>query len=114
MIKRTDLDYAGVVDQDVDFSESIDNRPDSGLNLSAIEQIAVDSQNFPTARGEIGFRAREFFMVACYESDTPASRTNVACQHETEPAGSATDENNFIAQLVSGRANGATGYPCDD
>src|SRR5262245_61757881 len=37
MIERTDLDDAGVVDQDVNSFEVIDDFPDNRVNLSAIE-----------------------------------------------------------------------------
>src|SRR5215469_3686108 len=55
MIERTDFDDAGVVDQDVNPVEMIDDIPDSSLNLIAIEQIAFNGQNFSTTRSDIGF-----------------------------------------------------------
>jgi hypothetical protein len=49
MLKRTDFDNAGVVDQDVDLAKAIDYLPNSRLNLSRIEQIALNRQGFATA-----------------------------------------------------------------
>src|SRR5437773_9996742 len=63
VIERTDFDDAGVVDQDVNPVEMIDDFPDSGLNLIAIEQIAFDAENFSAARSEISFCAPEFFWI---------------------------------------------------
>jgi hypothetical protein len=97
VIERTDFDDAGVVDQNVDLSESIDNCPDGGLNLCAIEQIAFDNQNFATAPNQIGSRTREFFTVARNESNAPAFRANVSSKHEPKPTRSATNENNLVA-----------------
>jgi hypothetical protein len=42
VIERTDFNHTGVVDQDVNPVEMIDDFPDSSLNLIAIEQIAFD------------------------------------------------------------------------
>jgi hypothetical protein len=65
VIERTDFDDAGVVDQDVNPVEMIDDFTDSSLNLIAIEQIAFDGESFSAARSEISFRAREFFWITC-------------------------------------------------
>jgi hypothetical protein len=111
VIDRTDFDDAGVIDQDVNPIEMIDDFPDSGLNLIAIEQIAFDRENFSAASSEIGFRAREFFWITCEESNVSALVTNASRQHETESTRSATDQGNFIAQCVLHRANDASGYP---
>jgi hypothetical protein len=111
MIERTDFDDAGVVDQDVNPVEAIDHFPDSGFNLIAIEQIAFDRENFSAARSEIGFRVREFFWIACEESNLSVLRANVSRQHEPEPARAASDQNNFIAQRVLRRADQTSGNP---
>jgi hypothetical protein len=111
VIERTDFDDAGVVDQDVNPAEAIDDGPYSGLNLIAIEQIAFNGENFSAARSEIGFRAREFFRIAREESNVSALVANVSRQHEPESARSACDKGNFIAQRVLRRANDASGYP---
>ncbi len=42
MLKRTDFDNAGVVDQDIDLAKAIDYSPNSGANLFAIQQIAFN------------------------------------------------------------------------
>ena len=111
VIERTDFDDAGVVDQDVNPVEMIDDFPDSGLNLIAIEQIAFDRENFSAASREIGFRAREFFWITREEGNVSALVANVSRQHEPKSTRSATDQGNFIAQRVLRRANDASGYP---
>ena len=72
VIEGTDFDDTGVVDQDVNPAEMIDDFPDSGRNLIAIEQIAFDGENLLAARGEIGFGAREFFRITREESNVSA------------------------------------------
>jgi hypothetical protein len=111
VIERTDFDHAGVVDQDVNPVEMIDDFPDSGLNLTSIEQIAFDSENFSAARSEISFRAGEFFWITREKSNTSALVANVSRQHEPQSTRSATDQDNFIAQRVLHRANDASSYP---
>ena len=101
-------------DQDVNLGETIDNCPDGAVNLSAIEQIAFDRQNFGAAPSEIRFRAREFFTIARNECHAPTLPGNVSRQHESESAGSATDKNNFLAQGVSRRAKHASDNPAAD
>jgi len=114
VIERTDFDDAGVVDQNVDPVEMFDDLPDCSLNLIAIEEIAFDDENLSAARSKIDFRAREFFWITCEQSNLSAIVANVSRQHETESTRSATDEGNFIAQRVLGRANDASGYPTAD
>jgi hypothetical protein len=111
VIERTNFDDAGVVYQNVNSVEMIDDFPGSSLNLIAIEQIAFDSENFSAARSEISFRAREFFWIACQESNLSALVANVSRQHETKSTRSAADQGNFIAQCVLGCTNDASGYP---
>jgi hypothetical protein len=114
VIERTDFDHTGVVDQDVDPVEMIDDFPNSRLDLIAIEQVAFDSENFPTARSEINFRTREFFRVAREDSNTSTLIANVSRQYKAKSARSATDQGSFIAQRVLRRANDASGYPTAD
>jgi hypothetical protein len=89
----------------------IDNLPDRGLNLIAIEQIAFDGENSSAARCEIGFCASEFFWIAREESNLSAFLANVSRQHEAKSTRSASDDGNFIAQRVLRGANHASGYP---
>jgi len=49
MLKRTDFDDAGVVDQDIDLAKAIDYLPNSRLNLSGIEQVALNREDFAAA-----------------------------------------------------------------
>jgi hypothetical protein len=111
VIERTNLNDAGVINQDVDPAEPIDDFPDGGLNLITVEQIAFDSENFSTAPGEIGFRAHEFFAIAGNESDLSALLADVSRQHEAEPARSTTDQGNSIPQRVLNRPYEPSGYP---
>jgi hypothetical protein len=92
----------------------IDDFPHSGRNLIAIEQIAFDGENFSAPRNEISFRAREFFWITREQSNLSALVANVSRQHETESTRSATDQGNFVAQRVFGRANEASAYPTAD
>jgi hypothetical protein len=78
VIERTDFDDAGVVDQDVNPVEVIDDFPDGGLSLIAIEQIAFHCENFSATRSEIGFCAREFFWITREESNVSALVANVS------------------------------------
>ena len=111
MIERTDFDDAGVVDQDVDSIETIDDFPDGALNLIAIEQVAFDSEDLSTTRAEIGLGAREFFWIACDESDLCALFAEMSRKHEPEAARAAGDDRNLVAQRVLGRANQPHNYP---
>jgi hypothetical protein len=96
MIERADLDNAGVVDQDVNLAEAINDFPDSRLNLSGIQQIALDGQHGATAPGEISFCAREFRGIPCKQRDLTACGANLPRKHEPKSARSARDENNAV------------------
>jgi len=109
VVERTDFDDAGVVDQNVNSVEMIDDFPNSDLNLIAIEQIACDRENFSAATSEIGFCTRKFFRITRDESNVSALVANVSRQHEAKSARSATDQDNFIAQRVLRRANDTSG-----
>jgi hypothetical protein len=114
MIERTDFDNAGVVDQDVNPVEMIDDFADSNLNLIAIEQIAFNGQNLSAARSDIGLGAREFFWITREESNLAALLANMSRQDKTKSTRSATDQGNLIPQCVSRRAKDARGYPPPD
>jgi len=114
VIEWTDFDDAGVIDQDVNPVEMIDDFADADPNLIAIEQIAFDGENFSAASSEISFCAPEFFWITRQESDVSALVANVSRQHEPESTRSATDQSNFIAQCVLRRANDTSGYPTAD
>jgi hypothetical protein len=111
MIERTDFDDAGVVDQDVNPVEMIDDFLYSDPNLIAIEQIAFDGENFSAAHSDIGLGAGEFFCITREESNLSALVANVSRQHEAESTRPTTDQDNFIAQRVFGRANETSAYP---
>jgi hypothetical protein len=111
VIDRTDFDNAGVVDQDVNPVEMIDDFPNGGLNLFAIEQIAFDDENFSAARGEVGFCARQFFWITREESNVSALLANVSRQNETKSTRPATNQGNFLVQRVLRRANYTSSYP---
>jgi hypothetical protein len=78
VIERTDFDDAGVVDQNVNPAEMIDDPPDSSLNLIAIEQVAFDGENFSAACSEIGFRAGKFFWITGEERNFSALVANMS------------------------------------
>jgi hypothetical protein len=86
VLKRTNLDNASVVDQNVDLPEAIDDLTNSRLNLAAIEQVALNSLDCATARSEISFCPRQFVRVPCNEANTTALRANVSRKHEPESA----------------------------
>jgi hypothetical protein len=111
VIQGADLDDPCVVDKDVNPVELIDDLPNRGLNLVAIEQIAFNNEDFSATRSEISFGTREFFWIPREESDISSLFTNVSRQDEAQPARSATDQGNFIAQRVSRRTNDASRYP---
>jgi hypothetical protein len=111
MIQRADFDDAGVVDENVNLIEMIDDFPHSSLNLIAIEQIAFDCENSSVAPSDISLGAGEFFCITREESNLPTLIANVARQHEPKSTRSATDQSNFIAQRVLRRAKDARRYP---
>jgi hypothetical protein len=86
MVEWTDLDNAGVVDQDVNLAEAINDFPDSRLNLSGIQQIALDGQHGASVPGEISFCAREFRHIPCEQRDLTACGANLPRKHEPESA----------------------------
>ena len=69
----------------------------SGLNLSAIEQIALDRERFVAARIEIGFCARELLGIARQQRDLAASLANLARDDQAEAARAAGNEGDFVA-----------------
>jgi hypothetical protein len=78
VIERTDFNNAGVVDQNVNPAEMIDDSTDSSLNLFAIEQVAFDGENFSAACSEIGFRAGKFFWITGEERNFSALVANMS------------------------------------
>jgi hypothetical protein len=114
VIERTDFDDAGVIDQDVNPAEMIDDFPDSSLNLIAIEQIAFHGKNFSAARSDIGLGSGEFLWITRENSNLSAFAANVSRQHQTKSTRPATDQGNFIAQRVLRSAKNASGYPTAD
>src|SRR5262245_15983513 len=111
VIERTHFDYAGVVDQDINPVEAIDDFPNRGMNLIAIEQIAFNGKHLPAAGSEIGLGAREFFWVTREESNLAALIADVTRQHEPESTRPATDQSNFVANRVLRRATEKSGDP---
>src|SRR5216117_1908032 len=82
MLERADLYDSGVVDQDVDLAEAIDGLPNRRPNLSGIKQVALQSQNRPTAPDKIRFCAPEFLRIARNKRDLSTCRTNLSREHE--------------------------------
>src|SRR2546421_387237 len=67
--KRSDFDDAGIVNQDVDLTETLNRLLDGGLNLRGLEQIALNRKDFGSGAIQLRFRAGEFFGIARDESD---------------------------------------------
>jgi hypothetical protein len=111
VLKWTNFHDAGVIDQDVDPAEAINGSPDGRVNLSTIEQIAFDRENFTTASAEIGFCTHEFLTVARNQSHIAASLANMSCEHESESARTTGDEDNFVTQSVTSRAKDSSSNP---
>src|SRR6266480_1293770 len=111
MLKRTYFDDARVVDQDVDFAKAIDNLPNSRLNLSRIEQIAFNGQDYAAARSEIDLCTREFIRVARDERNVAALRTNLPRKHESKSARAARNKRDLILQGVARRSSDAQNQP---
>src|SRR5206468_4637837 len=97
VLKRTNFDNAGVVDQNVDLAEAIDDLTNSCLDLATIEQIALNGQDHAAALDEIGLCTRQFIRVARDERDAPALRANVSRKHESKSARSTRDKCNLAA-----------------
>ena len=98
VLERADLDNAGVVDQDVDLAEPIDDLANGRFNLSTIEQVALNRKRFTAPLGEIGFGAREFIGIARDENNFPALIANLPGDGQAEAAGTASDESDLIAE----------------
>src|SRR4029434_2669787 len=90
VIERTDFNDAGVIDQDVNPAQAIDDFPDSGLNLIPIEQTAFRGDNFSAPRSTLGFGAGEFFCITREESNIPPLVANMSRQHKPKSTRSAT------------------------
>src|SRR6266516_6145318 len=98
MLKGTDFDYSGVVNQDVDLAKTIDDSPNSRLNLSGVEQIAFNCEDPATAWRKISLCTRQFLMIARNESNIAAVRANMSREHKSESARAAGDHDDFAAE----------------
>ena len=97
VLERTDFDGAGVVNQDVDLAEAIDDLLNSGLNLRGIEQIALDCEHLSAASSEIGFGPGEFSGIAGKNRNAPALFANLARYFQAESARAAGNECGFAS-----------------
>src|SRR6266545_1526169 len=109
--KRTNFNNPRVINQNVDFAKATDDLTNRGSSLRGIEQVALNGQNRAAARSEIGLCTRQFFRVARNERNAPALRANMSRKHKPQPAGSAGDHGDFVAQRITRGANGASRYP---
>ena len=91
VLKRTNFDDAGAVDQDVDLAEAIDDLTNSGINLCGIEQVALNGQDRAATWSEISLSARQFVRITCDEGDVTPLPTNLSRKHKTESARTACD-----------------------
>src|SRR6266550_3788192 len=90
---------------------AIDNLPNSRLNLSRIEQIAFNGQDYAAARSEIGLCTREFIRVARDERNFAVLRTNLTRKHEPKSARTARNKRNLIVQGIACRSSDAQNQP---
>src|SRR4030095_7790525 len=111
MFQGTNLNNACVVDQNIGLAKAIDDLTESGFNLCAIEQVALNGQDRATARSEIDLCACKFFRVACNERSAPSLGANMPCEHQPESTRTSCDDGNFVAQCVARSSNGAGGSP---
>jgi hypothetical protein len=84
VLERADLDDAGVVNQDIDLAEAIDDLPNSRPNLLGIKQVALNPESIrgAAAPGEVSFCAAEFLSIARNECDLSACRADLSRKHE--------------------------------
>src|SRR5262249_33764380 len=94
--ERTNLDGAGVIDQDVDPAEALQCLLNGGLNLSRLEQVARKGQYVGSEAVELGFGTCKLFGVAGDERHFPTAGANLARNFQPEPARAAGDERNFV------------------
>ena len=93
----TDLDNAGVVDEDVDPAESLQRLLNGRLHLGRFKQIAGDGQDFGAEAVQIGFRVRKFICVSRKEHNFSAALANLSSDLQAEAARTASDERHFVA-----------------
>src|ERR1043166_8649979 len=98
VLKGTDFDDSGVVDQDIDLAKAIDDSPNSRPNLSGVEQVAFNCEDPTTAWRESSLCARQFLMIARNESNVSAVRANMSREHKSESARTTGDQDNLFAQ----------------
>ena len=98
VFERADLDDSGIVDQDIDLAEAIDDLPNRRLNLLRIKQIALNRLNRAAAPGKVRFCAPEFLSIARNECDLSACRANMAAEHEPKSPRAACDKNDFVSK----------------
>src|SRR5438093_11407569 len=84
MLKGTDFDDSGVVNQDVDLAKTIDDSPNSHLNLSGVEQIAFKCEDAATAWRKISLCTSQFLRIATNENNVSSVLTNIARDSKPE------------------------------
>ena len=101
VVQRTDLDDSGVVDQDVDAAVVLDRLRDGAFDILALANIRWHDQHLggrlPVV--DIVRGPPEFVLVASDERDARAFSGELPCEHESEPARSAGDDNRFAAEV---------------
>jgi hypothetical protein len=111
MLKGTDFYDACVVNQNVYLAKTIHDSSNSGLNLLAVDQIALNCQHDGAVRRKVGPCTGEFLSISRNKSDIAASRANVSSQHKSKSPGAAGNKDNFVAQPVNGGADQASDNP---
>src|SRR5215813_3229746 len=109
VIKWADLNNAGVINQDVDLAEPIDNLVNGRANLLTIEQIAWNRQHLTAAAAsyEILFRSCQLTGIARDQGNAATLSANVSRQYESEPTRTACNDGNLIVERIASRANKA-------
>src|SRR5438045_8534859 len=86
MLKRTNFNNAGVINQDVDLAEAIHDLANRRLNLFGIEPIALAGERNTASANEISYGARDYVSVASTPRHLAALAAHLPRQHQTEPA----------------------------
>jgi len=77
--ERADLDDAGVIDEDVELAEMLESLLHGGVDLSGLELIAFDREDFSAEVIQVIFGSSELIRIARKESDLSSSLANLAC-----------------------------------
>jgi hypothetical protein len=114
VLERSDIDDAGIVNQDVDFTKAFESLFYRGLNLGAIEQVALDREDIAAAGSKLAFGAREFAGVTGQDRNASALLANLARNHQAKAARTAGNKRHFIPERETRRLDDARNQPKGD